>query len=125
MPFRLIVVAAVAVLLAGCAAGRSELTPQREVEAGVGAARSGYWQEALFRFENAREKGLTNAPLLNNMAVAQEALGRYEEALATYRAALELAPRDAVIRRNYARFAEFYTSYARGVMPKEGPDASR
>ena len=27
--------------------------------------------------------------------------------------------------RNYARFAEFYTSYAQGVKPKEESDATR
>jgi tetratricopeptide (TPR) repeat protein len=47
----------------------------------------------------------------NNVAVAYEATGNYEEALKSYRKALELAPSDQEIKRNYARFVEFYQSF--------------
>ena len=53
------------------------------------------------------------------MAVSLEALGRYEDALGMYKKALEKSPSNSTIKRNYARFAEFYTSLARGVKPKE------
>ena len=45
--------------------------------------------------------------------VALEASGEYARALGEYKRALELDPKDTYIRRNYARFAEFYTSFTR------------
>ena len=45
--------------------------------------------------------------------VGGEASGEFARALAEYKKALELDPNDSYIRRNYARFAEFYTSYTR------------
>jgi tetratricopeptide (TPR) repeat protein len=59
------------------------------------------------------------------VAVALEAVGRYDDALATYKKALAAAPKNQTLRRNYARFAEFFTSFARGVKPKGEPNATR
>ena len=81
------------------------------------AGAAAHFREALAR------DGTTNATLLNNLAVALEALGRYDEALATYKQALQTGSKPTPLRRNYARFAEFYTSYAKGVKPKETNDA--
>ena len=80
---------------------------------GSEVARKGLWREASFRFEQAVEKEPNNARAHNNLAVALEARGEYARALAEYKRALELDPKDTYIRRNYARFAEFYTSYTR------------
>ncbi len=109
---------ATAVVAAGCSSSAG-VSVRQEIRLGVTAARRGYWQEAAFRFEHARGQRPDDAQLLNNLAVAQEALGRYDDALATYKAALEHAPSNTAIRRNYARFAEFYASYARGVRPRK------
>jgi len=76
-------------------------------------ARKGLWREAAFRFEQAIVKEPANARAHNNLAVALEATGEYARALAEYKKALDLDPKDTHIRRNYARFAEFYTSYTR------------
>ena len=54
-----------------------------------------------------------NARAHNNLAVALEASGDFAQALAEYKKALELEPNNNYIRRNYARFAEFYTSYTK------------
>lgn len=116
----------VAVLfLASCASQKSALSAREQMRQGVEAAVAGLWQEAAFRFERARALGGESPELLNNLAVAYEALGRYEEALATYKRALELSPHNSRIRRNYARFAEFYASYIRGIRPKGGDDEGR
>ncbi|MFH1177116.1 MAG: tetratricopeptide repeat protein [Acidobacteriota bacterium] len=112
--------------LLGCAsASKPSARADDELKTGVQVAQRGYWQEALFRFSRARDLKPTDAEVLNNLAVAQEALGKYDDALATYKQALAIAPKSTVIRRNYARFAEFFTSYARGVKPKGGSDAPR
>ncbi|MEP0774027.1 MAG: tetratricopeptide repeat protein [Acidobacteriota bacterium] len=123
----LIVLVATAIAATGCA-GSSGGRPAAaaEVRQGLQAASRSYWQEAHFRFSAAHRLEPDNPAVLNNLAVALEALGRYDEALQTYKRALELAPANRSIRRNYARFAEFYTSFARGAKPKEGVgDATR
>ena len=80
---------------------------------GTDVAKEGHWREAAFRFEQAIAKDPSNARAHNNLAVAMEANGDFARALAEYKKALELEPNNEYIRRNYARFAEFYTSYTK------------
>jgi len=80
---------------------------------GAYMARRGYWREALFRFRLAAALRPNDPEILNDLAVAHESLGETAEALAAYKKALELAPQDSQIRRNYARFAEYYTAAQR------------
>jgi len=118
-------VLAVVVVAGACASGGAPARAHDEMREGVRAAQRGYWQEAVFRFSNARALAPSDPEVLNNLAVALEALGRYDEALATYKQALQGSAKPSALRRNYARFAEFYSSYAKGVKPKEGSDATR
>jgi Flp pilus assembly protein TadD len=80
---------------------------------GTDVAKKGLWREAAFRYEQAVTKEPSNARAHNNLAVALEANGDFARALAEYKRALELEPNNNYIRRNYARFAEFYTSYTK------------
>ena len=80
-------------------------------------ARLGFWHEALFRFEKAAEMKPDDAEIQNDLAVAYESTGDTARALAAYKRALELAPGDQKIKRNYARFAEYYTSVQRATAP--------
>ncbi len=115
-----------AVVLSGCASSKGvDGAAHQQMREGVRAAERNYWQEALFRFQRASSLEPQNGEILNDLAVALEAMGRYDDALATYKQALKEAPKSSVIRKNYARFAEFYTSYAKGVKPKEDSDATR
>ena len=59
--------------------------------------------------------------ILNNLAVACEATGETARTLAAYKKALELRPDDSRIKRNYARFAEYYTSLQRASGPTTTP----
>ena len=86
---------------------------ETQLSFGSAVARKGLWREAAFRFEEAIKKEPNNARAHNNLAVALEASGEFARALGEYKRALELDPNDSYIRRNYARFAEFYTSYTR------------
>jgi Flp pilus assembly protein TadD len=90
---------------------------------GVDMAKRGLWSEALFRFEQARRLSPGNVSILNNLAVCYEAGGRFEEALATYREALTLAPENKVVKQNYSRFAEFYQGFRprKAGAPATGP----
>jgi tetratricopeptide (TPR) repeat protein len=99
--------AAVPAAMAGDAAAKQA---SEQVGRGFAAAKDGYWQEALFRFERANELTPNQPRILNNIAISLEAAGRFEEALATYEAALAIAPNDRALRRNYSLFKEFYES---------------
>lgn len=91
-----------------------------EMKWGFKAARRGYWQEALMRFEHANELTPNQPRILNNIAVAQEANGLYEMALLTYQEGLAIDPKNNALRRNYTRFQEFYATYV--VAPAEEVD---
>ena len=101
----LVVLAAAPAATAGDEAARQA---SEQIERGFVAAKNGYWQEALFRFERANALTPDQPRILNNIAVSLEASGRFEEALATYETALSVAPNDQVLRRNFSRFKEFY-----------------
>lgn len=97
----------------GCGSYSNTESSKSQIAFGTRVARQGLWREAAFRFEQAIAKDPNNARAHNNLAVALEASGEFARALVEYKKALELAPNDTYIRRNYARFAEFYTSYTR------------
>lgn len=100
-------------LTVGCGSYARTDKAETQISFGSEVARKGLWREAAFRFERAVEKEPNNARAHNNLAVAFEASGEFARALSEYKRALELDPNDSHIRRNYARFAEFYTSYTR------------
>jgi len=90
-----------------------------EMKWGFKAARQGYWQEALMRFEHANQLTPNQPRILNNVAVAQEANGLFEMALLTYQEGLSLEPNNNALRRNYTRYQEFYANY---IAPPEITD---
>lgn len=78
---------------------------------GVKMAQQGLWNEALFRFEQAEKLESQNARILNNLAVASEAVGDFDRALEYYERCLKLNSKDPQARGNYTHFIEFYQSY--------------
>ncbi len=108
----------------GCASSPVDTSATAEKTYGAKMAKQGYWHEALFRFRKAIALAPNDAEIQNDLAVAYEAVGETANALAAYRRALELAPEETHIRRNYARFAEYYTASQRagsGVAPPPPP----
>ena len=113
---------AFAVTLSGCASTAKDAARAADQKAyGAKMAQGGFWREALFRFERAARLAPEDPEVLNNIAVASEAVGETARALAAYKRALELRPDDAKIKRNYARFAEYYTSLQRASGPTATP----
>jgi Tfp pilus assembly protein PilF len=100
-------------IASGCASYSQTERAKSQIAFGSEVARKGLWREAQFRFEQAIVKEPGNARAHNNLAVALEATGEFARALEEYKKALQIDPNDSYIRRNYARFAEFYTSYTR------------
>lgn len=112
-PLRLASLLGMLVALLGCGGGGGRVhTPADQLNFGVRMAERGLWSEALFRFEQAQRMGGSNdAEVLNNLAVAHEALGRFDDALGFYRQALALAPGNRDLKANYDRFVSFYESF--------------
>lgn len=73
-----------ALALLPCAAA---LAAGSDFDAGVAAARSGQYAEAVRHFERAREQGLDTPALHHNLGVAYYRLGRLEEARRSFRRA--------------------------------------
>jgi len=94
----------------------SPATADSQIGFGVRMAQRGLWSEAYFRFQQAqRLEGGSSPRLLNNLAVASEALGKFDQALDYYKQGLQQAPGDAELKANYDRFVSFYESFrARG-----------
>jgi len=109
----LVVVASGCLSTSACTSYTRTDKAQSQIAFGSEVARKGLWREAAFRFEQAIVREPGNPRAHNNLAVALEATGEFARALGEYKKALDLGPNDSYIRRNYARFAEFYTSYTR------------
>jgi len=110
---------------AGCSSSAPDEGWKAQKAYGAKMAEKGFWREALFRFERAASQRPEDPQIQNDLAVAYESVGETARALAAYKRALELAPGDSKIKRNYARFAEYYTSVQRaGSGPAPSAPAS-
>ena len=117
----LAVVAALLLCAGHATAASTAKLADEQMEAGYKAARRGYWQEALSRFQNANQLSPGQPHILNNIAVALEATAQYDEARATYERALQLAPSNERVRRNFNLFKDFYEGQVEGDK-EEGAD---
>ena len=101
---------AAAALLIGILA-RAETTDVTELlRFGTEMARDGNWREAKFRWERALREDPTDARLLNNLAIAEEALGEPAQAKDLYEKAIAAAPTDSRISDNATRSSLFWRS---------------
>ncbi len=75
---------------------------------GTEMARAGNWREAKFRWEQALRQEPEDARILNNLAVAEEALGTPDRARVLFGKALAAASSDSRIRDNAARSSLFW-----------------
>ena len=125
-PFRVAVLVVLALLgvsvsLSSCSSVPNTGDWKGQKKFGAQMARKGFWREARFRFELAAAAHPDDAEIQNDLAVSYESLGETARALTAYKRALELAPNESHIKRNYARFAEYYTSVQRAAAPTTGP----
>ena len=75
---------------------------------GTKMARDGNWREAKFRWEQALRQDPADARLLNNLAVAEEALGAPDRARELFNRALAAASTDSRIHDNAMRSSLFW-----------------
>jgi len=98
-------------------------------------AKQNLWREALFRFRRAVQINPSDSMAHNNLAVAYEANGDFDNARKEYLEALKLDRSNQYIQKNYSRFVEFLsrnkkrqqkdvkTASAAPVMPAAGAKA--
>jgi len=108
---RRLIFASVVVLIVSAAAPAVARADDRDkskeqVEFGIRVAQNGLWNEALYRWKKAVELDPTYAAAWNNLAIAYEHEGKFEDAKKAYEKALELDPKNLMIRQNYDLFKE-------------------
>ncbi len=87
--------------------GAQDRTEAKEqVEFGIRVAQRGLWQEAMFRWERATELDPGYAAAWNNLGIAHEHQGDFDEARDAYEKALDLEPDNILIQQNYDLFRE-------------------
>lgn len=86
---------------------------RRDLDFAAEMAGKGLWREALFRWNKAHEARPDDARILNNMAVAHEALGQRKEAREAYERAMELGPTQE-ISANFVLFRNAVGKEAEG-----------
>ena len=79
---------------------------KEQIEFGIKVAQLNLWNEALYRWQKATELDPTYAAAWNNLAIAYEHEGKFEEAKKAYEKALQLEPKNLMIRQNYDLFKE-------------------
>src|SRR5438094_733923 len=116
--------AVAAVLLAAACAHRTDLArPEAQDNFGVRMAKMNLWREAMFRFRRAVEINPSDAMAHNNLAVAYEANGDFDNARKEYLEALKLDRNNAYIQKNYSRYVEFLSRNKKRATPKTATSA--
>jgi Flp pilus assembly protein TadD len=95
-----------ALLVASAAAAEDRSAAKEQVEFGIKVAQNGLWREALYRWERAVELDATYAEAWNNLAIAYEQAGRFDDARKAYETAVKLDPKNVLIQQNYDLFKE-------------------
>ena len=98
-------------------AGKRE---KRVLDFAAEMARVGSWREANHRWTSVLANNEENSHLHNNLAVAAEALGDWDEAAFRYEKALELEPSSFHIQENHRRFSVYREKLRRAM---DGEDA--
>lgn len=93
---------ACAVFLGGCASSRTS----SQLHFGLWAAERNLWDEAIFRWQKVLAANPSSVPAYNNLAVAYEKKGLWDNARAAYEAALKIEPKNTYVKTNFDRFKE-------------------
>jgi Flp pilus assembly protein TadD len=92
-----------------------------QINFGILAAQKDLWEEAFFRWQRAALSQPDSAAAHNNLAVAYERKGLWEEAKKEYELALKLSPKNSYIKANYDNFKKIYEGPGTKEPDKEKP----
>jgi Tfp pilus assembly protein PilF len=92
----------VSIVFCSCSARYS----QDQIFFGIEAAEMELWDEAIFRWKKVISQDPNNAAAHNNLAVAYEKKGMWEEAEKEYQTALGLDPKNERINSNFEKFKQ-------------------
>jgi hypothetical protein len=112
--WRLSLAAGVVFLGIGLAAFAGDADVDELLRFGTEMARDGHWREAKFRWEQALKQNAGDPRLLNNLAIAEEALGEPDRARELFAHAEAAAPRDGRIAANAKRSSLFWGRTSEG-----------
>jgi len=76
----------------------------KQIQFGIQSAKRDLWEEAIFRWKKAILSDPKAAAPHNNLAVAYETKGLWQEAKKEYEIALKLDPENSHIQYNYEKF---------------------
>ena len=93
-------------MILGFGAGCASSPGREQIRFGVWASRQNLWDEAVFRWKNALVTSPNSAAAHNNLAVAYERKGLFEDALKEYEIALRLEPNNSYVKSNYQNCKE-------------------
>jgi len=74
---------------------------EKNLKFGVMASQKGLWKEAIYRWKRVIELDPTNWKAYNNLAVAYEREGMFNEALNLYQIALQYSNDNIYVKKNY------------------------
>jgi Flp pilus assembly protein TadD len=94
----IVIIMILVVVLGGCSAKK---VYKSEFDFANKMAQEGLWKEAHYRWKIILAGGKESAAIYNNIAVALEHMGRFEEAEESYKKALEISPNNSTIQGNY------------------------
>jgi Tfp pilus assembly protein PilF len=77
-----------------------------QIKFGIWASEKDLWDEAIFRWKKALALDPNSVAAHNNLAVAYEKKGFFEEALKEYEFTLKLAPNNTYVKSNYQNCKE-------------------
>jgi len=103
---KVLALAAALVVSAPAAALAQRGEAKAHVEFGIKVAQTGLWKEAIYRWEQAVKIDPTYAQAWNNLGIGYEQEGRFDDARGAYEKAIQLAPKNELIRQNYDLFKE-------------------
>ena len=106
MSVRVVPVVLAVLLGAAVAAAEDRSAAKEQVDFGIKVAQNGLWREAQYRWERAVQLDPTYAEAWNNLAIAYEHSGQFDDARKAYETAIKLAPKNMLIRQNYDLFKE-------------------
>ena len=106
MFLRAVTISSMLVLSATAVLGADRSAAKEQVDFGIKVAQNGLWREAQYRWERAVELDPTYAEAWNNLAIAYEHAGKFDDARKAYETAIKLDPKNVMIQQNYDLFKE-------------------